>query len=129
MYFFKNQKVGTKILGLILLLLVLMSCIAGFGITKINLIGDELKGIADEDMPLIEQASDITFKQLESALILERILRNAGVKDDHGTKAINDLKAEFHKLSQSVETRYTKQGLCLLRPSSMQQTWSYVPKI
>jgi len=103
MHFFKSLKIGTKILGLISLLLVLMSFIAGFGITKMNLIGNELQSIANEDMPLIELTSDITIKQLESALILERALRNAGVKDGHNANTINDSKAEFHKLSQTVD--------------------------
>jgi len=103
MHFFKNQKIGTKILGLVSLLLVLMSSIAGFGISKLSLIGNELKGIANEGMPLIELTSDITIKQLESALLLERALRNAGIKDSHDANAINKLKAEFHKLSQSVD--------------------------
>jgi len=80
-----------------------MSFIAGFGITKMNLIGNELQSIANEDMPLIELTSDITIKQLESALILERALRNAGVKDGHNANTINDSKAEFHKLSQTVD--------------------------
>ena len=103
MQFFKNQKIGTKILGLISLLLILMSCIAGFGISKMSIIGNELEGIAKEDMPLVELTSDITIKQLESALLLERTLRNAGVKDDHDVNSFNVLKAELRELSQSVD--------------------------
>jgi len=115
MHFLKNQKIGTKILGLISLLLILMICIAGFSITKISLIGNELKSIANEDMPLIELTSDITIKQLESALILERTLRNAGVKDGHNTNTINDLKAELHKLSQSLDDEIIKADTLLVK--------------
>jgi methyl-accepting chemotaxis protein len=80
-----------------------MIYIAGFAITKISIIGSELKGITNEDMPLIELTSDITIKQLESALLLERTLRNAGVKDGHDANVSNYLKADFHKLNQSVD--------------------------
>lgn len=81
MQFIKNLRIATKMLILVSTLLVLMMCIAGYGYVKLSQIGEELKGITSEDIPLTDIATVISTQQLESAVLVERTLRNAGLKD------------------------------------------------
>ena len=71
----KSIKLGTKIMGMVIALLFLMVLSSGFGIIKIGSIGDEIKGIAEEDIPLTELVTEITVNQLEQAIWFERALR------------------------------------------------------
>ena len=71
----KSLKLGTKIIGMISIILILMVVSNGFGIIKIGAIGDEIKGIAEEDIPLTELVTEITVNQLEQSIWFERALR------------------------------------------------------
>jgi methyl-accepting chemotaxis protein len=57
----KNLKLGVKIIGMVSIILVLMIISNGFGIIKISSIGDEIKGIAEQDIPLTELVDDEDF--------------------------------------------------------------------
>ena len=59
--------------GLILLLMVIYS---GFGIIKIGHIGQELQGIAEDDIPLTEATTDISEQVNLSARELSSLLEN-----------------------------------------------------
>jgi methyl-accepting chemotaxis protein len=83
----KNLKIGIKIMGMVGVLLLLMAISSGFGIFKIGHIGEELKGIAEEDIPLTEAISEITVNQLEQAVWFERALRFGEVMADRQTAA------------------------------------------
>ncbi|MEH6575477.1 MAG: methyl-accepting chemotaxis protein [Amphritea sp.] len=102
MQLFKDQKIGTKILGVIILLLIMMSGVAGYGMVKINLIGEQLEGIAHEDMPLIELTTEITINQLESELILERALRQAEIKNSHGL-SFKEAETKIRGMSRAID--------------------------
>jgi methyl-accepting chemotaxis protein len=71
----KDLKLGTKIIGMVTIILILMVISSGFGIVKVSSIGDEIKGISEEDIPLTELVTEITVNQLEQAIWLERALR------------------------------------------------------
>ncbi len=104
MLFIRNLKIGTRMMGLILILLLLMVSIAGYGYIKLDRIGQEFKGITEEDMPLIELTSDITTKQLESTILIERALRNAGIKDVDSSGSTRRAEQEFRKISEIIDT-------------------------
>jgi methyl-accepting chemotaxis protein len=72
-----NLKIGTKILGMVAVLLLLMALSSGFGILKIGQVGEELETIAEEDIPLTEAVMGITVHQLEQAVHFSRSLRMA----------------------------------------------------
>ncbi|WP_333909669.1 methyl-accepting chemotaxis protein [Vibrio sp. SCSIO 43137] len=93
--------------GLVIILLLLMLSIAGYGYIKLDRIGEELKGITNEDMPLIELASDITTKQLESAILIERALRDAGVKSQVEQVTPQHARAEFRRISEVIDDEIT----------------------
>jgi len=80
-----------------------MLSIAGYGYIKLDRIGEELKGITNEDMPLIELASDITTKQLESAILIERALRDAGVKSQTEQVTPQHARTEFRRISEVID--------------------------
>lgn len=70
---FKNMKLGTKIIGMISVILLLMVISSGFGIIKMGEIGNELKTIAEEDMPLTKMITEITINQLEQSNGIEQV--------------------------------------------------------
>ncbi len=94
----KNLKVRTQIYLLSVIFTVLMIILAAVAIFNMSSIGEELKEIAEEDMPLIEIITEITVHQLEQAIWFERCLR-------HGEKmAANEEEAkEFHHAVQEFE--------------------------
>jgi methyl-accepting chemotaxis protein len=96
---FKNMKLGTKIIGMVLVILVLMVISAGFGIIKIGVIGDELRGIAEEDIPLTEVVTEVTVNQLEQAIWFERALRFGEVlaSKEHAKEGLKAAEEHFEK--------------------------------
>jgi methyl-accepting chemotaxis protein len=99
-------KIGSKILGLIIILIVLMLTVGIFGIAMLTRIGGEIKEIAEEDIPLSDVISQITGNQLSQAINMERALRAGAVLGDEETRKA-DLKAaedEFRKFSALVDT-------------------------
>ncbi|MCP3942653.1 MAG: methyl-accepting chemotaxis protein [Desulfobacteraceae bacterium] len=73
----KNINIGTKIIAGFVLLLVFMVISSGFGILKMNHIGEELKAIAEEDIPLTKVVTEATIDQLEQAIWFGRAVRMA----------------------------------------------------
>ena len=71
----KSIKLGTKLFGTVIVLVLLTAIIAGVGIMKMNVIGNEIKAIAEEDIPLIEVLTEIESAQLEQAIWFEQVSR------------------------------------------------------
>jgi len=102
----KAFKIGVKIMGLVGILLLLQAISSGFGIIKIGYIGEELKGIAEQDIPMTEVVTEITVHQLEQAVWFERALRfgQVSVNKNHAAKDLEHAKASFESHSKDVET-------------------------
>jgi methyl-accepting chemotaxis protein len=102
--FIDNMKLSTKIITLASVLLILMVSIAGFGIVKLNSIGEEIKGIAEEDIPLTTALTKVTEHQLESALWFERALRYGEVLASKADAAqgLQQAEGEFQTESEEV---------------------------
>ncbi|MFY0677593.1 MAG: methyl-accepting chemotaxis protein [Neptuniibacter sp.] len=104
---FRNLSIAAKISVLISLLLSLLIITSTFAVYKMNLIGKEIKTVQSEDMPLIELVSDITIKQLEKSVAIEKLLRISGVQNsDHTVGELNDY---IHTLAKQIDTEI-KQG-------------------
>ncbi|MGD9215029.1 MAG: methyl-accepting chemotaxis protein [Desulfobacteraceae bacterium] len=73
----KNLKIGTRVMGAVGALLLLMVISSGFGIIKMGHVGDELNTIAEEDIPLTEAVTGIAINQLEQAIHFSRSMRMA----------------------------------------------------
>jgi methyl-accepting chemotaxis protein len=106
----KNLKLGTKIIGMVLILLVLMLISNGFGIIKIGNIGGELKSIAEEDIPLTEMITEITVNQLEQAIHFERALRFGEVlsSKEMAKEGLKHAEKEFEKHTLLVNDEFKK---------------------
>jgi len=99
----KNLKLGTKIIGVISIILALMVISAAFGIIKVGKIGKELRGIAEKDIPLTKVAADVTSMELGQALWIERALRFGEVVAEQqdareGLKRAEEAFNEYDKL-------------------------------
>jgi methyl-accepting chemotaxis protein len=105
----QDVKIGTKIMGLVGVLLLLMAICAGYGILKISHVGQELHTIAEEDIPLTEAITEITTGQLEQAIWFERALRYGEVMAAKHVAAQNleHATAVFDKHTQHVNETFT----------------------
>ena len=73
----KNLKIGTKVMGLVGILLLMMAANSGFGLIKLGHVGEELDSITKEDIPLTEALTGATINQLEQAVHFSNSLRMA----------------------------------------------------
>jgi methyl-accepting chemotaxis protein len=101
----KNFKIRTKILGAVVLLLLLMTVSAGFGILKMNHVGNELDSIANQDIPLTEAITEITVNQLEQAIWFERFLRFGEVlaEKQYAAEGLKHAEKKVQEHSRLVE--------------------------
>ncbi len=101
----KNLKLGTKIIGMVSIILVLMVISNGFGIIKIGDVGEEIKGIAEEDIPLTGVVMEITVNQLEQAIWFERALRFGEVlaTKEAAREGLKSAKEAFNERTQKVD--------------------------
>lgn len=75
---------------------IAMTCaVAGYGIYQLNAIGQEIASIAEDDVPLTNIVSEVTVEQLEQSILLERMLRYAGIQGEG--------KAELLKLEKEIK--------------------------
>ncbi len=106
----KDMKIGTKIISMTSLILLFMIVVIVFGITKLNSIGDEIKAIAEEDIPLTEMITDISANQMSQAIMFERALRYGEVlasKED-AQRLLKTSEEEFERLSKLVNEELKK---------------------
>ncbi len=107
MNFFKDRPIGQKIgsaVGVIIILLILSST---FGIFRVSSIGHELKTVHSEDIPLTALVADITIKQLEKSIAIEKAFRIAGVSDSN--ESVLDLANTIKQLANDIDLEI-KQG-------------------
>ena len=103
--------IRSKILLMIACQLLLMFALAFYAASKMIRIGDELKVLSEEDMPLVALVSDITIKQLEKAIALEKVLQIAGVGASQ--QGLPELKSKITRLAGDVD-REILEGEALL---------------
>lgn len=106
----KNLKLGTKIIGMVSIILILMVVSNGMGIIKIGNIGDELKGIAKKDNPLTGMITDVTVNQLEQAISLERAFRFGEVRTskEKAAEGLKNAEEEFEKHTLLADDEFKK---------------------
>ncbi|MFT2111881.1 methyl-accepting chemotaxis protein [Marinomonas sp. 2405UD68-3] len=111
MDFFKDRPIGQKIgsaVGVIILLLIISST---FGMLRVSSIGHELKTVHSEDIPLTALISDITIKQLEKSIALEKAFRIAGITSSE--ESVSDLTNTIKQLAIEIDLEI-KQGEAIL---------------
>jgi methyl-accepting chemotaxis protein len=101
----KNLKIGTKILGLVIILIALMGLVAGYGISKLVNAGDEIQEIAEHEIPFTAVINELAQIQLEQEVLLERAIRLATTNQ---TTEINKVEEDFLKLAKDADDHLKK---------------------
>ncbi len=106
----ENMKLRTQILGLVAVLIVLMIGLAGYGIVQMGVIGGEIKGVAEQDMPMTKIISEITAHQLEQSILFERVFRHGEVMSasKRAADGFEHAKKGFAALSGQVDEEIKK---------------------
>ncbi len=94
----KNLNIGIKLLGMVSILLLLMITASGYGILKIDNIGEELTEITEQNNPLSDLVTKISITQLNQAVLFERILFLS--TDPANASLIKDAWAKFDSHSK-----------------------------
>jgi methyl-accepting chemotaxis protein len=71
----KNMKIGTKILGLVTILIILMGALAGYGILKLKSAGNEVQGLAEQEIPITAVFNEIDLVQTGQETLFQRAIR------------------------------------------------------
>ncbi len=87
---YRDLKVGTKVFSLALTILIFAAISSAYALIKIGQIGEEIKMIAEEHIPLVEVVNGVNVAQLEQAHLLERVLRFAVLSAAGGGAAEHD---------------------------------------
>ena len=114
MNFFKNLSIKVWIIGLAALLLTLLLIVSLFSLASLNNVSKELTSIAEEDIPITQNLTDITLHQLEQAIHFERAFRYGEImsrdsdsQNVQSTKNSRDLfdgeVADFHNRTAQIE--------------------------
>jgi len=104
--FINNISVKFQIGGIAVFLLLLMLVASINSISSMTSIGNEMKYIADNDIPLTNKVNAITIHQLEQAVHFERAMRFIETIDKHPNNQ-SHLSTEieaFNKLNKTVTT-------------------------
>jgi methyl-accepting chemotaxis protein len=119
----RDLSIAKKINILVIILMLLLIFTSLFGIGKVRKIGQEMMTISEEDMPLTELVSDITIKQLEKTILLERAMRSAGI--GLGDSDVSALRSEIttlgHHIAEEVLTGEAIIAKAQLHPLSDRQ--------
>ena len=112
MQFLKDQKIAVKIFGSIFLLLLFATATITYGLIKLNNVGQQLVGVAEEDMPLIELTTEMTINQLEGALLIESALSRSGI---HGRAQpdIEQVQVRLNEMDKAI-SQEMKQARVIL---------------
>ncbi|MGI2149087.1 methyl-accepting chemotaxis protein [Shewanella baltica] len=78
--FLKDLRIKHKMIALVGVMLVLILILSGFSLLKMQRVSEEIQGIAKENIPLVRLSTDVTIKQLESSVILEKAFRAADIE-------------------------------------------------
>jgi methyl-accepting chemotaxis protein len=105
---FSSLSIRKKIIGVCLITLPLPLVALIYAVFSMNLIGIELKEIAEEDMPITRQLTKVTVLQLEQAIHFEKAMRFSGIqKKDADLNAVLAKEIEkFEEQSKSADALF-----------------------
>lgn len=94
-----NLTITKKLIGLIVTLLALTLVVSSYAVIKMERVAKEIEGIAHENLPLVKLASNITIKQLEGAVLLEKAFRLAEIPSGENQQAMNKFVSQVRQSS------------------------------
>lgn len=110
MSFFLKLSISAKIYSAVAVCLLGLLGSATFAIYQINMIGKEIKAIAEEDIPLTVAITDAAASQLEQTIYFERILKSALEREMAlpGGDKLEAYMDKFHSYGDAVEEHLAK---------------------
>lgn len=94
-----NLTITKKLIGLIVTLLALTLIVSSYAVIKMERVAKEIEGIAHENLPLVKLASNITIKQLEGAVLLEKAFRLAEIPSGENQQAMAKFVSQVRQSS------------------------------
>ncbi|MDD2853819.1 MAG: MCP four helix bundle domain-containing protein, partial [Desulfuromonadaceae bacterium] len=101
----KNMKIGTKILGLVGILIIMMGALAGYGILKMKSVGDEIKSLDEQEIPLSAMINEAAGMQKEQEVLFQKTVR-LGITNQH--EELKKTAEEFDKVAKEADVLLTK---------------------
>ncbi|WP_417686230.1 methyl-accepting chemotaxis protein [Roseibium sp.] len=98
----KLRSVSAKILALVALISAATVVVASLGVWHMSQIGKELDTIAVNNIPLTKAVSTVTAHQLEQAILMEKMLRMAGVETHSDRSQLIRIEEDFMRLARKV---------------------------
>ncbi|MFC1747892.1 methyl-accepting chemotaxis protein [Pseudomonadota bacterium] len=86
----------------------LMAIVVIYGVSKMNVIGNEISEIAHEDIPLTNILVEVTNHQLEQEVAMEKVLRLAGLGSHGGRQELLDVEKAFEEMHVGIEAELHK---------------------
>ncbi len=110
--FTKSMSVGVKIYGVVAVCLLFMGGIAGVSYWQMSLIGEDVAGIAERDVPMSSSLTNVTIRQLEQSIAVERAFRVGEEMSRHAEKRkdFEGLVRKFEALGEKVGAELVAVG-------------------
>ncbi len=104
MDFTKNLKVGTRVAGLAMILIVLLLTISMVSYLKLNSLGIEIKAVAEENIPVSTAITEVMKFHLEQSVWFERAARFGELRQPEKLKhALQEFKILKEKVDKQIE--------------------------
>ncbi|EJK2114611.1 methyl-accepting chemotaxis protein [Vibrio navarrensis] len=101
MKWLNNLTITQKMSSLVGALLSLIIVVSAFAVTKMEKVALEIDSIANNNIPLTKVVTDLTVHQLESAVMLEKLLRSSQILIK---SVVNEQATYIEKLRQETES-------------------------
>lgn len=100
-----SLSVRQKLLGIVSFCIALLIAIAAIAAYQLNAIGQEISSIANDDIPLTTNLTNVTVHQLEQSIVFERALRLGGEmrSDPSARQAFAEEAGRFEELAAKVQ--------------------------
>ena len=105
MKFLSNFSIKTKVIFLFIINFIALGSVGYVGMNALDHIGKEIVAIAEEDIPLTRNVTNVTAHQLEQAVYFERAIRYAEIMsgNPHYQEKYQESKGKFTKLAKKVD--------------------------
>jgi methyl-accepting chemotaxis protein len=101
--FLNNLTIGVRFVGTIGVLLALMIGLSVYAYSKFDSIGEEIEGIAEDDLPLITAVTQVAINQLEQAVLFEKGALHAEMRDWPGLEhAVEGFAEHAEKVDEEI---------------------------
>jgi len=111
-----NISINAKIIFMAIALILSVLVVSWVSISSMDHIGKQIEDIAEQDMPMVEKITQISFAQLEQALLFERAIRY-GIdmqEESYELENFNNVIRQFKLLDEKI-VREIKEAEVLAR--------------